>query len=93
MSEQTPEEIISVVRAFMDGKKIECRKHYCFTWQETSRPSWNFNQYLYRVKDEPVVCYAVGEYVFFCEEIAKKRAKLESLQVKRLVEDPSYESE
>lgn len=49
----TPDQIIEVVTAFKNGKKIECRNKVCGTWVDAT-PDWNFYHYDYRVKPEPM---------------------------------------
>lgn len=51
---------IAVMSAWVAGKKIECKKMYGSyqtldnKWYETGVPSWDWNDYDYRIKEEPV---------------------------------------
>ena len=53
---KTNEEKLAIYKAYLEGKKIEIK--YAgegHEWQEPStRPSFNYSQYDYRVKPEPV---------------------------------------
>lgn len=50
----THEEIIKVVQAHKNGSKVEFQdKFYPHTvWNEQDSPTWNFNNFDYRVKEE-----------------------------------------
>lgn len=50
----TPDQIIEVVTAFKNGKKIEFKNPTIGTWWEARHPRWNFYHYDYRVKPEPM---------------------------------------
>lgn len=49
----TPDQIIEVVTAFKNGKKIESRNKVIGGWTD-SNPDWNFFCFDYRVKPEPI---------------------------------------
>lgn len=52
----TPDEMISVIRAFKEGKVIQYTNSEGYWVDCTATPVWNFNQSLYRVKPpEPVI--------------------------------------
>ncbi len=57
----TDDEIIAVVQAHKEGKKIEERCHSSSSWRHVTFPRWNFEDCDYRVKKEPSVIYA-NEY-------------------------------
>ena len=49
----TPDQIIEVVTAFKNGKKIEARHKAMGDWH-VAVPAWDFHQFDYRVKPEPM---------------------------------------
>lgn len=49
----TTDEILAVLQAFKEGKKIEAKCKPNGLWKETSIPLWNFADFDYRVKPEP----------------------------------------
>ncbi len=53
----TPDEIIKVVQAYKDGKKIQSRYKYAGPWADNGLPEWNFQHTEYRVKPEPRAIY------------------------------------
>lgn len=82
----TDEEIIAVVQAHKEGKKIEYRVKGTprKNWNLTPlNPLWNFQVSDYRVKHEPQVIY-VNEYEnSICAHLSKKDALLASTLPKR----------
>lgn len=47
-------EMIEVMKAFVDGKKIECKTLGTRdTWDHASLPCWNWEKYDYRIAPEP----------------------------------------
>lgn len=50
---KTIKEMIAVMQAFADGKKIEFRASPGDAWKEVNFPSWNWNRLTYRIKPEP----------------------------------------
>lgn len=50
---KTIKEMIAVMQAFADGKKIEFRASPGDDWEEVNLPSWNWNRLTYRIKPEP----------------------------------------
>lgn len=70
----TPDQIIEVVTAFKNGKKIEYYVKISRQWKEITDPSWNFNDYKYRVKPEPmelwVNLYADGSGLGYTKEVS-----------------------
>ncbi len=48
---------IVVMQAWVDGKSIEVRKPPCEEWLDVSTPLWDWDNYDYRVKVEPVVVW------------------------------------
>lgn len=70
----TPDQIIEVVTAFKNGKKIEARHKIMGDWH-VAIPAWDFHQFDYRVKPEPmelwVNVYESGDhYVYTAKEKA-----------------------
>ena len=49
----TPDQIIEVVTAFKNGKKIEAHHKIMGDWH-VAVPAWDFHQFNYRVKPEPM---------------------------------------
>lgn len=49
----TPDEIIAVVTAYKDGNQIEKRRVGKALWEPSTRPSWDFANFQYRVKKTP----------------------------------------
>lgn len=49
----TTQEMIAVMQAFADGKKLECRFVDGDKWVPASSPIWAWDRYEYRVKPEP----------------------------------------
>ena len=51
----TNEEMIEVIQAYADGKKIEYKAlNFDYNWEVINEPPWNFSKYSYRVKAEPL---------------------------------------
>lgn len=52
---KTTEEMIEVMQAYVDGKKIECKctNMPCAGWFTTEKPAWGWSFNDYRVKPEP----------------------------------------
>lgn len=44
--------MISIMRAFAEGKKIECRRYVSDNWYITKVPCWDWSSFDYRVKPE-----------------------------------------
>lgn len=63
----TPDQIIEVVTAFNNGKKIQSRAHTNlpsdtpYKWLDNPKPQWDFSCNDYRVAPEPRVIY-INEY-------------------------------
>ena len=56
----THDEMIAVIAAHRDGKKIQNRHNNSpCEWGKVSNPCWNFETYEYRVKPEPVTVWAL----------------------------------
>lgn len=53
----TEDEIIAVVQAHKDGKKIECKdkNKICNIFEVTDNPIWDFPNYDYRIAPTPVL--------------------------------------
>lgn len=67
---KTIQEMIAVMQAYADGKEIELAPN-CYTnkiWKDTSNPAWDWNQFDYRVKEEP----KQPEYIPFSFEDAEQ---------------------
>jgi hypothetical protein len=83
----TEQEIIDVVTAFKNEKKIQSRAHANlpsyepYKWLDNPKPLWDFSCNDYRVVPEPKVIfvneYQGAMYVHSTEEIALKRASTE----------------
>lgn len=50
---KTTEEMIAIMRAFADGKKVQSRILISDTWSDTSDPIWDWHHSDYRIKPEP----------------------------------------
>lgn len=48
----TTEKAISVMQAYLDGKKIEFKHKYETKWKVLGEPKWCFIDYNYRIKKE-----------------------------------------
>ena len=80
----THDEMIEVIKAHKEGKKIQCRpkpsgKLDC-TWRDFMKgeePVWNFQHIEYRVKPEPLVCYARVEDDGTLGSFSRDRDRLE----------------
>ena len=73
---KTTKEIIEVMSAFEDGKKIECKYIHDDNWFNCSEPKWNWDIYDYRVKEESKYRpYKDTEEMIndFCERFGVKR--------------------
>jgi hypothetical protein len=53
----TPSQIVEVVQAHMDGKRIQVKPKDGRSWHDTLFPKWDFMGYEYRVKPEPLVLW------------------------------------
>ena len=51
----TTQEMIAVITAFEQGKKIECTSKIYpeVGWNPATKPIWNFDEYIYRIVEEP----------------------------------------
>lgn len=49
----TTDEMTAVLQAYEKGKTIEFRRKEQGEWCECKCPSWNFDKYYYRIKNEP----------------------------------------
>jgi hypothetical protein len=56
---KTTEEKIEVMRAFEDGKPIECQHRLIPEWRPDETPTWDWENYEYRVKSEPKELWVV----------------------------------
>ncbi len=72
----TPDQIIEVVTAFKNGKKIQFYDKVCNKgWLDANNPMWAFDKITYRIKPEPmelwVNVYESGDhYVYTAKEKA-----------------------
>ncbi len=84
----THDEIIAVVTAHRDGKKIEHRNRDSTEWLPTESPAWNFRFYDYRIKSEPrefwIVKHLAGYAV--CTEDVTGYASGEVIHVREAME-------
>lgn len=54
ISKMSIDQIVEVVTAFRDGKKVQSRQRFANTcWGDTNSPDWNFSEFEYRLKREP----------------------------------------
>lgn len=77
---QSTDEMIEVMNAYTEGKKIECRFKDIENdeWTEITFPRWNWDVYDYRIKLEPVTGNVEGlkrslKYVFNALDIRNKQ--------------------
>lgn len=51
----TTQEMIAVLSAFEQGKKIECtsKTYPEVGWNPATKPIWNFDEYIYKIVEEP----------------------------------------
>ena len=54
----TIEEMIKVMEAFKDGKQIQSRCDDTEEWLNVIPSAWNFDKFEFRVKPEPLKCWA-----------------------------------
>jgi len=54
----TLDEMIAVLQAAKDGKKIEFLPHGYHAWKLLNCPNWNFGENDYRVKRDPLELWA-----------------------------------
>ena len=52
MTIENPKELLPIIRAFAEGKKIEIRNS-SGVWVETNNPSFELSYDRYRIKEEP----------------------------------------
>lgn len=57
----THDEMIAVIQAHKEGKKLQVLYSLTASWEDISNPSFNFSVCKYRVKPEPKTIY-VNEY-------------------------------
>lgn len=50
---RTTNEMIEVMKAYSEGKTIECKASDCDYWVEVDNIHWNWDSFDYRVKPEP----------------------------------------
>lgn len=50
----TTEEKMEVMKAYIEGKPVQCKavKYDICIWMDDTNPSWDWNNYVYRVKPE-----------------------------------------
>jgi hypothetical protein len=56
--EMTHDEMIAVITHHKNGGKIEYRSKLDMTWRDAPNPWWDFDEFDYRVKPEPLVFWA-----------------------------------
>lgn len=54
----THDEMIAVIQHHKNGGKVECKHKDETKWLHASNPWWNFEEYDYRAKPEPLVLWA-----------------------------------
>ena len=47
----TTKEMIEVMQAYLDGKKIEVKHKYSTKWRTLNEPKWCFIDYDYKIKN------------------------------------------
>ena len=58
----THDEMIKVIQAHKDGKRIQCKlRRRESEWGDSLNPSWDFPNHDYRIKPDPLVVW-VNEY-------------------------------
>ena len=58
----TDQEIVDVVRAHMEGKKIEAKTSHCVgPWLSQEYPAWDFCRVDYRVAKEPMRVWLIDD--------------------------------
>lgn len=69
----TLDEMIAVIQAHKEGKKLECRACWDLkgTWMGVGAPVFSFNQTEYRIKAEPIKKRKL--YQFLCQSTGDKR--------------------
>jgi hypothetical protein len=53
------QEMIAVMQAFEDGKRIQIDVECTGLWQDCAFPAWNWRSQRYRVKPEPLTLYCI----------------------------------
>jgi len=53
----THDEMIAVIQHHKNGGKVECKHKDAREWNRASLPLWNFEEYDYRAKPEPLVLW------------------------------------
>lgn len=48
----TTKEMIEVMQAYDEGKKIQSKPSGCGDWDDCYKPTWNWFEYIYRIKPE-----------------------------------------
>lgn len=49
---KSTEKMIAVMKSYNEGKEIECKYKKCKDWNKCPTPSWDWDSYDYRVKEE-----------------------------------------
>jgi hypothetical protein len=55
----THDKMIEVIAHHKNGGEIECRLKADVTWKDAPSPWWDFGEFDYRAKPEPMVIYIV----------------------------------
>lgn len=42
---------IKIMQAYLDGKEIEFRCYSCISWNDCTKPTWNWGEVQYRIKE------------------------------------------
>jgi hypothetical protein len=86
----TTQEKIAVMQAHADGKQIECRFFGGDTWRATTKPSWDWSSWEYRVADDPLEralkIYAMGCFANNPEATARGLKTLHHARCKKGLE-------
>ena len=65
------EDMIEVMQAFKDGKKIESKIVFGTVWYEENSPTWNWDKYDYRIKSKEKESEEMMTHLQLAELLAK----------------------
>lgn len=60
---KTTKQMIEVMKAFEDGKEIECSVKEQNRWTINTNPVWNWREFDYRIREEPKKMKTVYEWM------------------------------
>ena len=67
----THDEMIAVIKAHKEGKKIQSQEIGNPNWYDVQFPLWDFYNLDYRIKPEPREFWLCGSYVFWAKSAAE----------------------